>query len=306
MRIAVGQRAAMINYRLLKNHITPALATLLIALLISACSADTNADTNTDNSPDTTVKIAAITGVITGNITEDIDPDGDNLLEVSGKLNITDGYGNICDQDLNNDQVVNAADLAIFKSLFFSTDPDADFNNDGNVNAADLAMIKTMFFCEAAFINSTVTGTYGSLTINATGNWNYAASNSQSLIQNLNTGATLTDSMIVSSIDGTRQNIVITIHGTDETGTSADIVLSWTAPAEREDNSALTLSEIAGYKVYYGSDPGQYTNNVSINDATATGYTFTDFPADTYYFAVTTIDTDDRESQYSTEISIAN
>jgi len=41
---------------------------------------------------------------------------------------------------------VNAADLAIFKPLFFSTDPDADLNGNGTVNAADLAILKTMFF----------------------------------------------------------------------------------------------------------------------------------------------------------------
>ena len=58
----------------------------------------------------------------------------------------TDGYGNYCDPDFDNDQVVNAADLAYFKTNFFSSDPDADLNGDGIVNAADLAIFKRMFF----------------------------------------------------------------------------------------------------------------------------------------------------------------
>ena len=57
-----------------------------------------------------------------------------------------DNYGNVCDPDLDNDLIVNAADLALFKLLFFSSDPNADFDGSGTVNAADLAILKTMFF----------------------------------------------------------------------------------------------------------------------------------------------------------------
>ena len=57
-----------------------------------------------------------------------------------------DGYGNYCDPDFNNDLIVGAADLAYFKAVFFSTDPDADLNGDGVVNAADLAILKPYFF----------------------------------------------------------------------------------------------------------------------------------------------------------------
>ena len=57
-----------------------------------------------------------------------------------------DGYGNMCDPDLNNDLIVQAADLALFKPLFFTNDPDADFDGSGRVNAADLAIMKKMFF----------------------------------------------------------------------------------------------------------------------------------------------------------------
>ena len=93
--------------------------------------------------------------------------------------------------------------------------------------------------------------------------------------------------------------------GTDKNSTVADIKLSWAAPAEREDNSSISLAEIAGYMVFYGQAQGLYTNSITINDGTAVGYTFTDFPAGTYYFVVTTLDTEGRESQYSSEVVIA-
>ena len=57
-----------------------------------------------------------------------------------------DGYGNYCDPDFDNNLIVNAADLAFFKTRFFSSNPDADLNGDGLVNAADLAILKRFFF----------------------------------------------------------------------------------------------------------------------------------------------------------------
>ncbi len=60
-----------------------------------------------------------------------------------------DGFGNICDPDLNNDLRVDFADLAILKSVFFTTvNPDADLNGDGRADFADLAILKSMFFTE--------------------------------------------------------------------------------------------------------------------------------------------------------------
>ena len=84
--------------------------------------------------------------------------------------------------------------------------------------------------------------------------------------------------------------------------TITDISLSWVAPAEREDNTPISLSEIAGYQVLYGMAKGQYSSSITINDGTATGYTFTDLPSGTYYFVITTLDTEGRESQYSPEV----
>ena len=57
-----------------------------------------------------------------------------------------DGFGNICDPDLNNDGVVNPVDLGIIKSVFFTSDPDADLNGDGAVNPIDLGIVKAFFF----------------------------------------------------------------------------------------------------------------------------------------------------------------
>ena len=57
-----------------------------------------------------------------------------------------DGYGNACDADLNGDGIVNFADLARMKSVFFTSDAQADLTGDGLVNFADLAVLKSGFF----------------------------------------------------------------------------------------------------------------------------------------------------------------
>lgn len=59
-----------------------------------------------------------------------------------------DGIGNMCDPDLNNDNVVNFEDLARMKAVFLSSDQHADLNGDGAVNFPDLAIMKAMFLQE--------------------------------------------------------------------------------------------------------------------------------------------------------------
>ena len=84
----------------------------------------------------------------------DVDQDGigdacDNCIFVvnpNQRDTNSDGYGNICDPDLNNDLTVNAADLALFKPLFFTNDAHADFDGNGVVQAGDLAIMKRFFF----------------------------------------------------------------------------------------------------------------------------------------------------------------
>ena len=91
---------------------------------------------------------------------------------------------------------------------------------------------------ESSFTAETVTGTYGSLTIDASGNWNYSADNSQAVIQALDDGDSLTETIMVKSTDNTIHNVVITINGTNDAPVATDVDLS----SVNEDTS-MTITE---------------------------------------------------------------
>ena len=63
-----------------------------------------------------------------------------------------DGYGNVCDPDLNNDLIVDFGDLPPLIDSFFSQtgdpnwNPDADLNGDGVIDFGDLPPFQLLFF----------------------------------------------------------------------------------------------------------------------------------------------------------------
>ncbi|MBO9484778.1 VCBS domain-containing protein, partial [Salinisphaera sp. G21_0] len=78
---------------------------------------------------------------------------------------------------------------------------------------------------EAQFIATTITGSYGDLTLDASGQWSYSADNSQSAIQQLGDGETLAETLTVTSADGTTHTLTITLNGSND-GPVLDIALT--------------------------------------------------------------------------------
>ena len=79
--------------------------------------------------------------------------------------------------------------------------------------------------------------------------------------------------------------------------------LGWTAPVARSDGTPLSLADINGYRLYYGTSPGIYPDVVEVSDGAATSVTVTGVPLGTSYVVMTTTDSGGRESAYSQEIS---
>jgi hypothetical protein len=64
----------------------------------------------------------------------------------------------------------------------------------------------------------------------------------------------------------------------------------------RADGSALALSEIGGYTVYYGPTAGNFPHSINVNDSSSTSVTIHNLPAGTCFMVVTARDTGGRES----------
>eukprot|EP00003_Mantamonas_plastica_P031713 TRINITY_DN8347_c0_g2_i1.p1 TRINITY_DN8347_c0_g2~~TRINITY_DN8347_c0_g2_i1.p1 ORF type:complete len:490 (+),score=78.56 TRINITY_DN8347_c0_g2_i1:890-2359(+) len=111
---------------------------------------------------------------------------------------------------------------------------------------------------------------------------------------------------------------VVADSGTDSTGTvteggadgSADTVidnsvpanaamLSWTAPLTRENGESLTMGEIAGYEVVYGSSADNLDQSLAIGDASVDELLVDNLDTGTWYFAIRTLDIDGNRSQLS-------
>jgi VCBS repeat-containing protein len=69
---------------------------------------------------------------------------------------------------------------------------------------------------ESSFVGSTVKGALGALTIDTDGNWRYSADNGNPEIQALQSGRSITDTLTVTTADGTTHDVVITINGAAE------------------------------------------------------------------------------------------
>jgi hypothetical protein len=84
---------------------------------------------------------------------------------------------------------------------------------------------------------------------------------------------------------------------TNTTISNGSVTLSWDAPTTNSDGSPL--SDFAGYKVYYGSSSGSYTNSVDVGNIA--GASVSSLASGSWCFAVTAYDTSGNESNYSGE-----
>ena len=85
-------------------------------------------------------------------------------------------------------------------------------------------------------------------------------------------------------------------------GTGAgSVTLSWAAPMQNEDGSALT--DLAGYKLYWGTTPGNYTGTATIDNPGITTYTVDGLSAGTYEFVATSRNAAGIESTYSNPVT---
>ena len=86
------------------------------------------------------------------------------------------------------------------------------------------------------------------------------------------------------------------------TNAYSSITLNWTPPTTDTDGTPLT--DLAGYKVYYGTSSGNYGTPINVGNVTT--YTISNLISGSYYFVVTAYNLSGIESNYSNEVVKSN
>jgi hypothetical protein len=125
LAIAVG--LALVGIRLVSRRRLTLAGLAAAALAIAAGDAHAAPDSDADGVPD------LLDNCVSAANPSQLDSDAD-------------GFGNLCDADLNNDNITNSVDLGLFKAAFAtSNNPSADLNGDGITNSLDLGLVRPLF-----------------------------------------------------------------------------------------------------------------------------------------------------------------
>jgi len=79
--------------------------------------------------------------------------------------------------------------------------------------------------------------------------------------------------------------------------TSNTAIVSWMPPTQRTDGTALT--DLAGYRVYYGKSLNAMTRNIDVRNPGQTSQFIDELDKGTWYFAVTAYTSGGLESEMS-------
>ena len=77
-------------------------------------------------------------------------------------------------------------------------------------------------------------------------------------------------------------------------------LVSWTPPTQNTDGSPLT--DLAGFKIYYGTFPGEYEEPKIVNNPGMSSLLVEDLGEADWFFAMTAFNTSGIESVYSDEV----
>jgi hypothetical protein len=101
----------------------------------------------------------------------------------------------------------------------------------------------------------------------------------------------------ISVTDGDRTRALSAFSITVNQSNNGSITLSWTPPSQNTDGSPLT--NLAGYRIYYGTAAGSYPNQIVVNNPGLSRYVVENLSPGTYYFVSTAVNSQGVESDFS-------
>ncbi len=105
--------------------------------------------------------------------------------------------------------------------------------------------------------------------------------------------------IVITVSDGQAESALDAFDITVTSVGSGSAVLSWLPPTENEDGTPLT--DLAGYKLYWGTSSGKYDGSVTIDNPGVTTYVLDNLAPATYYFVATAYNAEGAESEPSNE-----
>jgi hypothetical protein len=85
-------------------------------------------------------------------------------------------------------------------------------------------------------------------------------------------------------------------------GAEKSVTLNWSPPAINTDGSALT--DLSGYKVFYGTASRQYFGALSVPDPHVASAVIDGLAPGRWYFAIKSVNASGEESDYSGEVEV--
>ncbi|WP_029406431.1 VCBS domain-containing protein, partial [Vibrio splendidus] len=138
-------------------------------------------------------------------------------------VTVTDSAGATDTKDLmitvtgtNDTPVISGVDTGALKEDVSANPQSNELTATGKLDIVDIDTGEGSFVSHG-FNKTALQGHYGKLEISQDGSWSYSADNSQTAIQSLGEGEQLTDTIKVTSKDGTTHDVVVTINGTNDT-----------------------------------------------------------------------------------------
>ena len=105
----------------------------------------------------------------------------------------------------------------------------------------------------------------------------------------------------ISASDGTTKVALPAFAVTVTQIGSKAATLSWSAPTTNSDRSALT--NLAGYRIYFGTSSTSLTNSITVSSVGITSYVIGNLNPGTYYFAIMAYSTAGVRSRLSNIVS---
>lgn len=91
-------------------------------------------------------------------------------------------------------------------------------------------------------------------------------------------------------------------NSTDTASLDSGITISWALPTTNTDGTALT--NLAGYHIHYGTDSSALDQEIDVPSPDLTQYVIQNLTAGTYYFSVSSYNTDGTEGVDSSLVSV--